>query len=239
MNSNPGQVYPLRCFPGSRRVPAAVGWVERWLTQFSSAGLQLQGLQEEALSRLIPLLLCGEQSAQQVFHRQANSMRESARSELSAVLACIEVEESAHERALQALATRVVTPVDLHLRKRRAQRFYSSLARNASLAQHFARIEALDSGVCRIMHSLSRAHGSGDHPLYHLFDNIKSDEARHVGVSRRYASMLGISGADCERERAMIGGALVDFLRPEAAAFECLGVDADRLFRRLESGALA
>ena len=35
--------------------------------------------------------------------------------------------------------------------------------------------------------------------------------------------------ADCEGERAMISGALVEFLRPEAASFECLGVDADRL----------
>ena len=224
---------PLRCFARPPGLTARPGWVDRWQMQFPAGSWHLPALQEQALSSLVPLLLCGEQSAQQVFHHQAGQLQMSAQKALAAALYQIEQEEEAHERALQGLAASLCVSLDLHQRKRRSQHFYASLARDASLGQHFTRIEILDACVCRIMHALSRASWGVSHPLYHLFDAIKADEARHVGISRRYGRMLGIGDAETEREKRLIGALIVDFLSSDAAAFECLGVDPARLFKQL------
>jgi hypothetical protein len=251
---------PLRCFPQRepQRSPVAAlhsplqptsrsyattappladgGWLGRWMQQTAAANWHLGSAQEAALAGLVPLLLCGEQSAQTVFSQQATQLRRNSQTKMAQVLLAIEREEDQHERALQYLAGRLVAPPDIHGRKRRAQRFYTAMARDASPAEHFARIEALDSAVSRIMHSLSRASWGNTHPLYFLFDAIKADEARHVGVSRRYATELGISAAERARQRQLIGCRIVEFLLPDAAAFECIGVDPDKLFRLLQRG---
>ncbi len=242
MTTTIAQANPLRCFPRPATFvrpatePAAHTWVDRWSRQFCRNSWRLDDRQEQALSHLVPSLLCGEQSAQQVFHKQANKMRGSSVSKLASALRQIEREEYAHERALQTLAAGIMTPADLHSRKRRAQRFYASLSRSSSLGEHFARIAALDSFVCRIMDSLSRAQQVKKTPLRYLFDAIKSDEVRHVAVSRRYARMLGIDSTELIRQKRLIGFRIVHFLQPEADAFECLGVDPDQLFLNLEPG---
>lgn len=227
---------PLRCFAKPPGLTARPGWVDRWQRQYPGGSWHLPTPQEQALSSLVPLLLCGEQSAQQVFHHQAGQLQLGAQKTLAVALQQIEQEEEAHERALQGLAAALCISPDLHQRKRRSQQFYASLARDVSLGQHFARIEILDACVCRIMHALSRASWGESHPLYYLFDAIKVDEACHVGTSRRFGKMLGIGNAERERERRMIGALIVDFLSPDAAAFECLGVDPARLFKQLHPG---
>ena len=227
---------PLRCFAKLPGLTPRAGWVDRWQQQYPQGSWRLPASQEQALSSLVPLLLCGEQSAQQVFHHQAGQLRQGAKNSLAAALQQIEQEEEAHERALQGLAAALCVSPGLHQSKRRSQRFYASLARNVSLGQHFARIELLDACVCRIMHALSRASWGKSHPLYYMFDAIKNDEARHVGTSRRYGKMLGVGDAQRERERRMIGALIVDFLTPDTAAFECIGVDPAKLFKQLHPG---
>ena len=234
MSGHPRAESSLRCFPKPPPLARKAGWVDHWLQSFDRRSLQLDAKREEALACLIPALLCGEQSAQQVFHAQAKQVRNGEFGRMAAALTWIEQEEDAHERVLQGLAERVTRPRDLHRRKRRAQRFYASLARDVSMAEHFARIEALDSCVCTIMHSLARAQSRRDHPLSHLFDSIKDDEARHVGISRRYATALGIESPGRLAQRRLLGNAIVDFLAPEADNFESMGVDPDRLFQRLK-----
>jgi hypothetical protein len=229
-------VEPLRCFAKPPGLIPRSGWVDRWQLQYPEGSWCLPAPQEQALSSLVPLLLCGEQSAQQVFHHQAGQLRLGTKKTLALVLQQIEQEEEAHERALQGLAAALCVSPDLHQRKRRSQQFYASLARDVSLGQHFARIEILDACVCRIMHALSRASWGESHPLYYRFDASKAAEARHVGSSRRYGKMLGIGDVQREQERRLIGTLIVDFLAPDAAAFECLGVDPARLFKQLHPG---
>ena len=225
----------LRCFPRPEAQVPVAGWLEAWQAQYPRADWQVDA-QEEALSCLIPLLLCGEQSAQLVFHEHANRARANVPTALAAALRRIEREEESHERALQGLAASVCSPPDLHRRKRKAQAFYASLGRGANLAEQFSRIESLDSCVCRIMCALARGQRKTSHALYHLFDAIKADEARHVGVSRQYARRLGIGRAARARQRQLVGELIVELLQPEAELFEGLGVDADRLFAELTPG---
>ena len=97
------------------------------------------------------------------------------------------------------------------------------------LPGHFDTVGQLDSGVCRIMHAIASSDLGRHHPLTHLFDAIKRDEANHVGVSRRCARELGASPSK-ERE---IARRLVAFLTPDAHHFEAIGVCPDRLFRRI------
>lgn len=200
------------------------------------ADMALDSTRQESLARLVPSLLCGEQSAQFIFHAQVQR-NYSALSNIAEEFRRIEFEEDVHERALQCLAAELPVPADLHLLKRRSQRFYTALSRDASLGQHFARIAALDSCVCRIMASLAQAQGSRHTGLYHLFTRIKQDEARHVGVSRRCAAQLSINDAGLHKQRREIGNRIVEFLLPEADEFESLGVDADILFKHLAGSA--
>lgn len=227
----------LRCFPRPAALlpPPGTDWPLTWGRKFAGERVDLSSPQSDALGRLIPALLCGEQSAQYIFHQYALSPHRGVQG-LLRELAVIEREEEVHERALQWLSGQVGPPADLHLRKRKAQRFYSSLARDVDLGQHFASIAALDSCVCRIMDSLATAQRDRCPALYHLFSAIKQDEARHVGVSRRCAALLGVDQGERAMQRARIGTAIVPFLQADGDAFESLGVDADRLFRQLAQG---
>lgn len=222
----------LRCFPKPAAPQPGRDWLVSWRSEFAGALGGMNPRRREALARLIPALLCGEQSAQFIFHHYAANPHPRMQGMLGK-LAMIEREEDVHERALQWLSLQVGQPPDQHLRKRKAQRFYSALARNVDLGQHFASIAALDSCVCRIMDSLASAQRGHSPALYQLFNAIKQDEARHVGVSRRCAVLLGIGRRERDRQRASIGDVIVPFLQADGDAFEALEVDPDRLFRQL------
>lgn len=225
--------YQLRCFPKPASAAEGQGWLPELLRQYPVSSWRLSHRQQEALARLIPMLLCGEQSAQFVFNGHAAQIRQGESIEVQRALRRIEAEEAVHERALQTLASILPPPDDLHRLKRRAQRFYTGLGQGVTLAEHFARIEALDSGVCRIMQALVLGDWGSAPALPLMFDAIKRDEARHVGISRSYALNLGIDPRTREHQRRHIADQLVAYLGTEAAAFEPLGVDADRLFAGL------
>ena len=227
-----------RCFPlaGTVSVPVPENWFEQWRGQYTPGDWLLADAEMEALGELLPLLLCGEQSAQCLFAREAESLRRRDREVLADTLQRIESEEAVHEHALQYLTEAAPVPGDIRQRRRRAQQFYLELARGVSLGEHFARIEALDSCVSRIMHALAQAFRGSGLPLAELFTAIKLDEARHVGVCRRYAIELGVSAADRAVQRRQIGGRVVALLEPYAAAFDGLGVDPEPLFARIQVG---
>lgn len=225
--------YQLRCFPKPPTVAMGQGWLPDLLRQYPVDGWRLNHRQQEAVARLMPMLLCGEQSAQFVFNGHAAQLRPGEGIDVQQALRRIEAEEAVHEIALQTLASTLPPPDDLHRLKRRAQRFYTGLGQGVTLAEHFARIESLDAGVCRIMQALEQGDWVRAPALPLMFEAIKRDEARHVGISRRHAVDLGIDQRTRERQRRLIADKLVAYLGTEAASFEPLGVDADRLFAGL------
>jgi hypothetical protein len=184
-----------------------------------------------ALADLLPLLLCGEESAALAFGggRARAALDGAAKAELER----IRREEIVHGHLLQRLqAALPPAPVEERLRAR-MRRFFVTLV-DPQPGRYFARIAGLDSAVCMVLGALRRK-GSplvADATVAATFARIHGDEARHVAVARRIAlayatPTLAMDVATETRRR------LVRLLGERAAAFDELGVDADRLFARL------
>ena len=213
--------YPAVCF-ATRTAPTSVGQPPQ---------LRLAALHQEALADLLPVLLCGEESAALAFARFSGDCEFSQRAR--AELQQIGNDERQHEAQLQALR-QALPPATGEDEVRRAARRFFARAGGRDPGKHFARILALDSGVCVLLGAL-RGRGlplATDGYVSAILARIHRDEVRHVMVSRRYAGLLlekrqAYAVAQEMRERLAVLMAL------RGAALETLGVDTDRLLGRL------
>lgn len=194
-------------------------------------GIRLASRHSEALAELLPVLICGEESASLVFSRlrQAPDLS-SAHDEL----ARIEREEDEHARLLLQVRLALPTARTDAALSRAARLFFVRMSER-EMGPHFARIAALDSGVCVLLGALRRRRTpiAADPALSQLFARIHRDEARHVLVARRFACALSgsqqayVTAYDTRQQ-------LVELLMHRAAALEqLLCIDADKLFSRL------
>ncbi len=233
----PAPTEPLaasRCFalPDSYR-PLLQPWFNRWTLVYGEQPLRLPDDQREALARLLPVLLCGEQSAVVLFHHEARRLSAAARQASYHCFSTIEKDEFQHDLGLQALQRKLPRPQDLPNIRRRAKRFFARLGRVESTAEHFAQISHLDSAVAVIMRALEASEAARDRQLRSLVAQIKRDEARHVFISRSHALQLGIARSDYRSMGQQIRTQVLALLAPFGSAFETLGVDVDRLFGRI------
>jgi hypothetical protein len=163
----------------------------------------------EALAELLAIFACGEESAAISFARLV------------------------HEGLLRRLRGALPKPPrDKGLRRALAH-FFHGVART-DIGLHLAAIASLDSAVCLILSDLLRPGGviAQDFAVATIFRRIRQDEAKHVRVSRHMAA--GFARRDLRGEVAestRVG--LVAVLARRGAAFERLGVDAERLLARL------
>jgi hypothetical protein len=192
--------------------------------------LRLGDPQAEALSELLQVLACGEESASLAFARLGTSPLEDA---ACRALARVAREELIHEGLLRGLRGALPAPAPDRELRRALLRFYHGIAQ-ADIGLHVASIAALGSAVCQILAALLEA----DRVLAQqpdanaIFRRIHRDEAGHVRLSRRIAAELvqgDVIGAVAETARL----GLVGVLARRGAAFESLGVDAERLFMRI------
>jgi len=188
----------------------------------------------EALGALLPSMLCGEESAVRVFYNEGDRVGADLFNAGSRTLLRIAAEEEHHERLLRLLEEQTPPPGDAGAGRTRARRYFMSL-HCRDIGEHFSRIAALDSGVCLIMHDLTRPASplGGVATVRRMLRRIHADEARHVAFSHAYAGFFGV---DARRDGAsfeLVRRGLVELMRPCGAAFERLGVDPDRLFARL------
>jgi hypothetical protein len=196
----------------------------------SSLGLRLGSTQAEALSELLVVFACGEESAALAFGHLADAKAaECAR----AALALVVEEEMVHDRLLRRLRGALPVPGrDLELRMAQV-RFYRNIG-HLDVGQHLAAIAALDSAVCIILSDVLQ-HGRpfASEPMVHsTFARIRYEESRHVRLSRGLATALAPRSA--AREVAVLTRlGLVEILARRAHALERLQVDPDRLFTRL------
>lgn len=193
--------------------------------------LRLPDVAQEALAELVPLLLCGEESAALTFGRLSLGSQFSPRAR--AELAGIAADELQHERLLQALRQALPLASDDSEIRRAARRFFVQIGRG-DLGEHFARIAALDSGICALLGTL-RERGSPlltDEYLTTLLARIHRDEARHVQVSRRHARQL-LGPRVAHTMATEMRARLATLVALRGGALEMLGVDTDRLLLRL------
>jgi hypothetical protein len=184
----------------------------------------------EALAELLAIFACGEESAAISFARLGESpIDHVARRELVQIAG----EELVHEGLLRRLRGALPKPPrDKGLRRALAH-FFHGVART-DIGLHLAAIASLDSAVCLILSDLLRPGGviAQDFAVATIFRRIRQDEAKHVRVSRHIA--VGFARRDLRGEVAestRVG--LVAVLARRGAAFERLGVDAERLLARL------
>ncbi len=213
-------------------------WFRRWYKMFSHQSLWMSTAHQEALARLVPTLLCGEQSAVSVFHAEAERLSRKARIVSFSIFRSIEADECLHETALQMLCAKLPVAPDLHTIKRRSQRFFLKLGQTNSVAQHFSQIAQLDSAVCMLMWHIENSAVGSIPMIGSLTGQIKNDEARHVSISRRHALALGVSRNDHRALGEQVFCGLIGLLTPMADSFEAIGVDSDRLFTRLQQRCL-
>ena len=233
-------VRTYRCFDLPFPRPATKpDWFGRWRTTFQGKHLDLTSAQEEALGRLLPALLCGEQSAIAVFHAEAMRLSHRARRASLTMFHTIEADEDAHETSLQIITNGLTATADSTAIRRRSQVFFAKLGRVDSIAHHFAQISQLDSATCVVMWHLQHCPIGGGSMLGVLAEQIKRDEARHVSISRKHAFDLGISRNDYRAIGTTIRAELVGLIGHVADSFEVIGIDPDRMFKRINHGVMS
>jgi len=208
------------CFRLADAVPAAS----------LSGPLRLGDAQAEALSELLQVFACGEESASLAFAHLGDSPLEEA---ACRALARVAEEELIHEGLLRGLRGALPAPMPDKELRRTLLRFYHGVAQ-ADIGLHLASIAALDSAVCLILAALLEPDRvlAQEPAASAIFRRIHRDEAGHVRLSRRIAAELvqgDVIGAVAENARL----GLVGILARRGAAFDRLGTDPERLFVRI------
>jgi hypothetical protein len=205
------------CFPLAAAMPAAP----------LPRPLHLGDAQAQALSELLQVFACGEESASLAFaHLGDSPLPDAARRGLARVAN----EELMHERLLRGLRGALPAPVPDRQLRHAMVRFYHRMPQ-ADIGLHLASIAALDSAVCTILATLLATARvlTQEATVTTILRRIHRDEAGHVRLSRRLAAELASKDAiRAVAENARLG--LVDVLALRGAAFESLGVDAAKLF---------
>lgn len=181
----------------------------------------------QALADLLPMLICGEESAVLAFDGLAASATTQARS----ALAQVAEEERCHDALLSGIRAGLPEARNLAAALARANRFYLRLQERDPI-RHLARITALDSAACMVIAALSRK-GRGlsrDPDLVAKLHFIHRDEVRHVRLGLAMSAALGRERLTIQEETR---AALSTLLEPYADTFEILGVDPDILFGSL------
>ena len=195
----------------------------------------------ESLAGIMPLLLCGEQSAVMVFANLDKEIGPPAASQglvddTNAVMARISCEEHFHEYMLSHLvhALRSDELANAREMKRRTKLFFLRLL-SPDPVVHLARLSALDSYVARTLSAL-QCSTSALRPqptLMRLYNRIRWDEGGHVRVTRDCLTRHGIAQSVLDRERELVASAFTTLLDPYFPLFDAIGVEPSRLRRSI------
>jgi len=185
----------------------------------------------EAVTELLQVLCCGEESAVFAFEGLARNRGLNAAAAACAV--AIAREEAFHDELLRGLRAVLPAPRPDETLIGNLKDFYRSL-NTRDVFVHLTRICALDSGVCLI---LSALRGAGrplgeNATLDAIFGRIQRDEVGHVRASGRMMRELGPKrGAADHMVRTREN--LASMILHRADALEALNVDPAALMRNL------
>jgi hypothetical protein len=186
-----------------------------------------------ATARLLPILLCGEESAALVF----DALQDRDETVLvRSALRDIADDEYRHDGWLRALRADLPFEEIEPVLYRAMRRYYLTLG-DRNVAAHLLRIVALDSAVCTILGALrARTKPLGvDRSVSGLLGMILRDEARHLRAAAHLFRLMPHAnlGAKAVDVAMVAREGLIDLLRFRADAFDTLQVDPDKLFIRL------
>jgi hypothetical protein len=218
--------------------PAAACYAaRRSVATRAGKSLELPSATASALADLLPVLICGEASAEAVFGVAAGVFADRGEPLLAAALRSVAQDEQRHTQWLAELRAGLPAPSSSES-TRAAARFLRRLASDR-LAVHLCRVAALDAAVCVV---LARACARGtpvemNSTLLGLFIRIRRDEGRHVRISRRCAAALGADRRMEFNERRLVATNFAELLRSRTAALSALGIEPESLRHRLLGGA--
>lgn len=212
--------------------------ISDWINNPDNCAADWSADEQFILAHLIPLLLCGEQSAQLVFNQEITRLFSQSTAENQVMInSLIEVEqdESRHDQALQWILEHLpVVPTQKKIQGQ-ARLFYAKLGRREWRCQHFIKIAVLDACVTQIMHEFEHSLLGSSHPFAILCGLIKKDEAKHVYIAKHHAQVLGATSAMFKLEQAVVSQSLHKLLATQEQHFSALGVDLARIFSALEA----
>jgi hypothetical protein len=176
------------CFPNPFVHPRPLASCHPLVRDSLKDVIRLPGHLATAFATLLGFLLCGEESATHAF---GDSLVRTSTDVERAALTAMANDEAVHACLIdQWLARLPDAPSDLDLVASR--RFFKRL-QSRDRALHFARIAALDASVCRLLSQLIRSSTLAPcRGLVSGLARIRSDEARHVRVSRTLALRHGM-----------------------------------------------
>ncbi len=187
----------------------------------------------EALGRFVPSLLCGEESAVLIFHHESKRLSRESRVEMQKSLLGLAGEEELHEIMLRTLAAWLPDCGDRDEIRDRARKFFFGFA-STDPALRLAHIAEIDSCVSITLSAMGKESRVARSEVFsRIIGRIRRDEARHVKICRRHLDEIGISKAQRQEATEKVRLRFVDLMMPVAGAFEDIGLDPDRLFRRI------
>ena len=206
----------------------------------SLAALNLTDREIEALSRFLPSLLCGEESAVVIFAHEGRRLDRAQQARIGASMRRLSLEEERHEILLTKLMDWMPTPDDRDEIHARAQKFFIGLGfASASPEERLAHISALDGCVSLTLGAMcknSNLHRSD--AFLRIVNRIRQDEARHVRICRGHLEELGVDASARDAAGETVRERFVELMSPVADSFDALGMDADRLFGRIGNGSV-
>ncbi len=224
----------LTWLPESRKRSAAV--MSLFTDEKKMKGLLLRGLTSagnEAAARILAILVCAEESAVNIFFNECKRLEENKMKANRRALQEIESEERVHDWLIQQARSYYPTTEDMNAIRRRTRRLFMRVA-SRDFATHFARISGLDSGVCICLTALLGSKTvTGVEGFATLLRHIRRDEASHVKKARSHAAYLGFDASGFGDAYDLTRGGIVKMLEPISGSFETMGVDPDRLYKRL------
>ncbi|WP_394131154.1 hypothetical protein [Shewanella maritima] len=220
--------------------------LQAWIDEQQRKPVQFTDHHLEQLSSLLPLLLCGEQSAQMVFNQEilrlqtqqielTPSFTQSQQQSIVTTLVEVESDECRHDIALQQVADQLPILHSYTQAQRKAQLFYSQLGRVDNYSEHFVKIAVLDTCVTQIMHAFESSSLGRQHRFSQLCGLIKKDEAKHVYISRQHAQALGATSRDFNLAQQQVSHDLFALLCSQDHAFEQMGICLDDIQQKLEA----
>ncbi len=198
----------------------------------SALDIGLRSDHAEALSQLMPILICGEESAALVFGRFTHS---SLSESFSLALQRISEDEAEHERLLSRIR-RSLPPFLPDARSIGELRHFLKAAAHRDIGIHFTRIAALDSAVCGILAAVraSRCSIGRDPAIATILARIHRDEARHVKIAGGFANVLTVRSQRSD-EASEIRLRFARLLGQQGDALERLALDPDHLLARIRT----
>lgn len=195
----------------------------------------MQPDEAQALANLLPLLICGEESATFVFNDLATALQDKLSPALISELCNITHDEMRHANYLEVLRNSLPAPTDRQATARTL--VFLTKLRSPRPEYQLARLAALDSAVCMILSAVLRRSTpiGNSSEVRRLLRCIQLDEAHHVRITRECMNALGVSETQSTKERAFVLHAFERLLRSANAELECLHVNLNTLASRWQT----